>query len=128
MLRPKEKHQTLEEVLGSLQPRQRKTVQNLRKLIQDTVPETVELIKQGRIVYKLAEKDFVWIDAFVDHVDLEFAMGASLSSNLLRNRGVAEKSEMVRHASVADFSGEKAELTRLLRDAAALGFEHCQTR
>ena len=128
MPKAKEKQQTIDEVLNSLQPPQKDTVQQLRSLIKDTVPQTTELVKQGRIVYKLAEKDFVWIDPFSDHVDLEFAMGASLSSELLKTRGVAEKSQLVRHASVGNFGRDKAELTRLLRDAAALGFEHCKTK
>ncbi len=123
-----EKQQTIDEVLSSLDPNQRETLQKLRELIKATVPETVEVIKQGKIVYKLEGKDFAWISHYQVHVDLEFAMGSSLSSDLLRSRGVAEQSRDVRHVPVGgNYAMLKPELTRLIREAAALGFEHCPT-
>ena len=118
---------TTEEILGTLSPNQKEIVQNLRALVKNTVPETVELVKNGKIIYKLQDMDFVWISHFQDHVDLEFAMGASLDSNLLKRRGVAEKSENTRHISIGNFEQTEPELTRLLKQAATLGFEHCQT-
>ena len=119
---------TMDEILGTLTPQQTETLQNLRTLIKDTVPESVELIKQGKIVYKLEGKDFVWISHFSDHVDLEFAMGASLSSILFRSRGVARENDNVRHIQVDNFVRLKPELKRLIAVAAQIGFEHCQTR
>ena len=124
MPKKQEKQQTIDEVLGSLDPRQKETLQNLRQLIRDNVPETVELVKQGKLAYKLEGKDFVWISHSNHHVDLDFAMGSSLSSDLLRSRGTAEHSQNVRHVAVDDFAYEKPELERLVRDAAALGFGH----
>jgi hypothetical protein len=56
-----EKRQTMDEVLGSLPPDQKEIAQSLRALIKSAVPEAVELVKQGRIIYKLVGKDFVWI-------------------------------------------------------------------
>ncbi len=123
-----EKQQTIDEVLGSLNPAQREVTQNLRQLVKNAVPETVELVKQGKIAYKLEGKDFVWITHTQDHVDLEFAMGASLSSDLLRSRGTAEKSENVRHVAVGNYALVKSELIRLVKEAATLGFEHCTTK
>jgi len=123
-----EKQQTIDEVLASLNSAQREITQNLRQLVKNAVPETVELVKQGKITYKLEGKDFVWISQTQAHVDLEFAMGASLSSDLLRSRGIAEKSPNVRHVAVGkDFSKLQPELTRLVKEAAMLGFEHCRT-
>ncbi len=127
MPKANEKQQTIEEILSSLNPTQKQNTQNLRALIKTAVPETVEIVKQGKITYKLIGKDFVWISHYQNHVDLEFAMGASLDSDLLKSRGVAEKNENVRHISVGDFNKIKPELTRLLKQAAALGFEHCAT-
>jgi len=118
---------TIDEILGSLPPIQKETLQNLGVLIKNTVPETIELVKNGKIFYKLDDKDFVWISHFQDHVDLEFAMGASLDSNLLKSRGVAEKSKNTRHISIGNLDKLRPELTRLLKQAAVLGFEHCQT-
>jgi hypothetical protein len=117
---------TIDEILSKLEPTQKETIQKLRALIKNSVPETEELVKNGKIIYKIGDMDFVWISHFQDHVDLEFAMGASLASNLLKTRGVAEKSGNIRHISVSDFDTQKAEITRLLKEAAAIGFKHCQ--
>jgi len=117
---------TIDEILGKLQPTQKEMVQNIRELVRSTVPETLELVKKGKITYKIEDKDFVWISHYQSHVDLEFAMGASLDSNFLKSRGVAEKNENVRHISVANFDKLKPELARLLKQASTLG-EHCQT-
>ena len=118
---------TIDEILGSLEPAQKETVQNLRALIKSTVPETVEIVRQGKIAYRLNDKDFVWISHYQDHVDLEFFMGASLDSDLLKSRGETEKSDNVRHITVSHFDKLKPEIVRLLKDAAAVGFEHCPT-
>ena len=118
---------TIDDILEGLPPVQMETLQNLRVLIKNTVPETIELVKNGKIFYKLDDKDFVWISHFQDHMDLEFAMGASLDSSLLKSRGVAEKNENIRHISISSFDKVKSELTRLLKQAATLSFEHCPT-
>ena len=118
------KQRTIDEILVSLEPAQKETTQNLRALIKSTVPETVEIVRQGKIAYKLNGKDFVWISHYQDHVDLEFFMGASLDSDLLKSRG-AEKSENVRHITVSNLDKLKPEIVRLLKAAAAIGFEHC---
>ena len=120
------KQRTIDEILGSLEPAQKETTQNLRALIKSTVPETVEIVRQGKIAYKLNDKDFVWISPYQDHVDLEFFMGASLDSDLLKSRG-AEKSENVRHITVSNLDKLKPEIVRLLKEAAAVGFEHCSS-
>lgn len=118
---------TIDEILGKLEPTQKETTQNLRELIKNVVPEITELVKNGKITYKLADKDFAWISHFQSHVDLEFAMGASLDSDLLKTRGVAEKNDNVRHISVGNFDKLKPQLNRLLKQAATIGLEHCQT-
>jgi hypothetical protein len=127
MPKKQEKQQTIDEILGSLNPQQKATLQNLRQLIRDSVPESVELVKQGKLAYKLEGKDFAWISYTKQHVDLDFAMGSSLSSDLLKSRGVAEQNDKVRHVRVDNFPPVKSELERLVHDAAVLGFEHCPT-
>ncbi len=120
---------TMDEILSSLQPIQKETVQNLRMLVKNAVPETVEIVKSGIIAYKIEGKDFVWINHYKDHVDLEFAMGASLGSSLLRSRGIAEANDNVRHVPInSNFARLQPELKRLVSEAAKLGFEHCPTR
>lgn len=125
MVRVKERIIDIEQLVNSLQPEQKETIQNLRAIIKGTVPETVEIVRQGKIAYRLADKDFVWISHYQSHVDLEFFMGASLDSDLLKSRGDAEKSENVRHITVSNFDKLKPEIVRLLKEAAAVGFEHC---
>lgn len=120
-------HRTIDEILGTLDPEQKENIQKLRTLIKSAVPESVELVKQGKITYKLEGKDFVWISHYHDHVDLEFAMGSSLGSNLLKSRGVAEESQNVRHIAIGNFEKLRPELNRLLKDAASMGFGHCPT-
>lgn len=119
---------TIDEILGSLQPNQKETIRNLRALIKNTVPETEELVKQGKITYKLGENDFVWISHYQSHVDLDFAMGASLDSGLLKSRGIEETNENVRHLEVGDYDKQKPELIRLLKQALTLGFKHCENK
>ncbi len=119
------KNQTIQEILDSIDPVQKEMVQNLRALVKGTVPETVEFVRQGKIRYRLGENDFVWISHFGDHVDLEFAMGASLASVKLKSRGTAEQNENVRHIEVENFQKQQQELIGLLSRAATLGFSHC---
>ena len=123
MPKAQEKQLTIDEVLGSLNPAQKETLQNLRLLVKNTVPETVELVKHGKITFKLGEIDFVWISHFQGHVDLEFAMGASLDSQWLKSRGTAQKNKNIRHIEVGNFDKLEAELTRLLKEAAAQSFQ-----
>jgi hypothetical protein len=117
---------TIDEILDNLQPNQKGTIQNLRRLIKSDAPQAVEIIKNGKITYKLEEKDIFWINHFNDHVDLEFAMGASLSSDLLRSRGTAQSNDNLRHIPISNnFSLIKPDLSRLISDATTLEFKHC---
>ena len=116
---------TIDEILSKLEPAQKENIQNLRTIVQNTVPEAVEIVRQGKIGSTLNGKDFVWINHYQDHVNLEFFMGASLDSNLLKSRGVTESSENLRHIEVGNVDKLKPEITRLLKEAATVGFEHC---
>ena len=126
MVKVKEIAVDIEDMLNRLEPKQKEVMQNLRGLIKSAVPETVEIVKHGNITYKLGDKDFVWVRRYKNHVDLEFAMGASLDSDLLKSTG-KEKPENVRHVTVSDFEKLKPEITRLLKEAASMGFKHCST-
>jgi hypothetical protein len=43
------KQRTINEILGSLPPNQKETIQNLRVLIKNSAPENIELVKNGKI-------------------------------------------------------------------------------
>jgi len=123
MTKAREKQQTINEVLDSLTPAHKETTEKLRQLIKNTVPQAVEMVKHGKIVYKLEHKDFAWISNYQGHVDLELAMGSRLSSDLLKRRGVAEPNLHNRHIEADNYALIEAELTRLLCEAAKLTLE-----
>ncbi len=117
---------TLEEVLNTLDDKQRQTTQKIQTLIKKNVPTSVEIIRRGNITYVLNGKDFVWLTQANDHIDVEFALGASLDSPLLRNHGIKEKNPAVRHIEVHSFEKHEPELKRLLKDAARISFGNAQ--
>jgi len=127
MPRTQKKQQTIDEILNVLNPTQKETLQNLRLLIKNTVPEASEIVKQGKIVYKLENKDIMQINRYQKHLDVEFAMGSSLSSELLKSRGIARQNKNTRHVLVGNYTRVEPELTRLIHEAATLGFEHNMT-
>jgi len=118
------KKRTLEEILDSLDEEQRQTTQKIRGLIKSIVPETVETIRRGKITYILNGKDFLWLTQPSGHVDVEFFMGASLDSAMMKDHGIKEKSEDVRHIEVRDFEKLAPEISRLVKEAARVGLEH----
>ena len=118
-MKVKERIFDIDEMLNRLEPGQKETVQNLRALIKSTVPETIEMVKHENITYKQGTKDFVWISHSQSQVDLEFFMGASLDSDLLKSRG-KEKSQNFRYITVRNFDNLKPEIVRLLKAAAAV--------
>jgi hypothetical protein len=114
---------TLEEVLNTLDEKQRQTTINLQNLIKKTVPQTTEIIRHTNITYILDGKDFVWLTQANGHVDVEFAIGASLDSELLRGHGIKEKNPSVRHVEVHSFPKYEPEVARLLNDAARIWYD-----
>jgi hypothetical protein len=128
MVKVKERIVDIDELLNHSPPEQKEIMQNLRGLIKSAVPETVEMVKHGNITYKLDSNDFVWICQYQGHVDLEFAMGASLDSDLLKSRGKDSPANVrLVTVTVSDFEKVKPEISRLLKEAASLGFGHCST-
>jgi len=114
---------TLEEILATLDNPQQQITLNLQNLIKQIVPQATEIIRRGNITYVLDGKDFVWLTQASGHVDIEFAMGVSLDSSLLRSHGIKEKNKSVRHVEVHDFGKFEAEVARLLHDAVRIWFE-----
>jgi len=112
------------EVIENLNPQQAKTVESLRQLIKATVPATEETVRQGNITFRLQERDFAWVTVAKSHVDLEFVMGSSLSSPLLKTRGINGENPNIRHVEVNNFAEVQVELKRLVQRAVSLGFEH----
>jgi len=72
-------------------------------------------VRDGKIVYAVGGKDFLWINPFTDHVDLEFMCGARLTSGDLKGRG---KKSLVKHMTITTKKDiNDAELKELIEDA-----------
>ena len=61
-------------------------------------------------------------------VNVEFAIGASLDSNMLKTREQPKKNGNLRRFTVGIFYRAKPELTILLKQTATTGLEHCPTK
>lgn len=114
---------TLEEVLNSLDEKQRKTTQRLQNLIKNIIPESTEIIRHGNITYMLNGRDFIWLIQVSGHVNVEFANGGSLASMLLKTHGTKEANECVRHVEVDNLENVQSELIRLLKHSKMIWLE-----
>lgn len=91
------KEKTVGEILDKLKDDQKRNLEIVRSLIKDSIPDVVELMRQGKIAYSINGKDFAWISAFKKHIDLEFLCGSRMSSELLKGRG---KHRNLRHIEI----------------------------
>jgi hypothetical protein len=76
---------TIEEIYESSQHKE--VLDKLRFLVKHTVPQAIESVRRGGIIYRLQEKDFLRIHTYETHVDLGFADGTRIASLLLKRRG-----------------------------------------
>jgi len=114
----KSKPKTVEEVLKKAEDKDQQVAYKLRILVRSVVPKTEEIVRRGRITYKLNGKDFAAIRLTKAHVDLLLFGGERLSSSLLKGTGSLKDPRHIQVASMKNF--DQAEATRLLKDAAAL--------
>jgi hypothetical protein len=114
----KSKEKTIDEILNKLDLRQKEITEKLRDLIRKTVPDAVEMVRQGKITYAISGKDFAWISQSKDHVDVDFVCGTRLDSTYLKGRG---KGKDIKHIEInAVNEMDEKELPRLLKDASEL--------
>ena len=114
----KSKEKTIKEILNKLDLRQKEITEKLRSLIKKTVPDAVEMVRQGKITYAISGKDFAWISESKNHVDLDFVCGTRLGSVNLKGRGKGRDIRHIKINAVANI--DKKELLRLLKEAAEL--------
>ncbi len=114
----KTKPKTVEEVLKKAEDKDQQVAYKLRILVRSVVPKTEEIVRRGRITYKLNGKDFAAIRLTKQHVDLIFFGGQRLSSSLLKGKGSLKDPRHLQVSTMKSF--DQAEATRLLKDAAAL--------
>ena len=106
---------TVDEILSNIPTQQKTIVEELRILITNVVSDVVEKVRDGRIVYAIGGKDFVWINPFTGHVDLEFMCGARLAPKELKGRG---KKSNVKHMTITTKKDiNDAALNELIKEA-----------
>ena len=106
---------TVDEILSNIPAQQKIIVKELRLLIRKVVSDAVEKVRDGRIIYAVGGKDFVWINPFTGHIDLEFMCGARLTPGDLKGRG---KKSLVKHLTITTKKDvNDAELKELIEEA-----------
>ena len=106
---------TIDEILSNIPAQQKTIVKELRLLIRNVVSDAVEKVRDGKIVYAVGGKDFVWINPFTGHIDLEFMCGARLTPGDLKGRG---KKSLVKHVTITSKKDiNDAELKELIEEA-----------
>jgi hypothetical protein len=106
---------TVDEIINNIPDQQKIIVKELRLLIRNVVSDAVEKVREGKIVYAVGGIDFVWINPFTGHVDLDFMCGARLISGDLKDRG---KKSLVKHMTITSKKDiNDAELKELLEEA-----------
>lgn len=109
---------TVDEILNDIPPRQRQIAEELRFIIRDAVPDAVEKVRKDKIVYAVEGKDFVFINPFKGHVDLDFMCGSRLISGSLKGRGRKTNVEHLEISSKEDINEEK--LKKIIKEASKI--------
>ncbi len=103
-------------ILGELKPDQGKIAEKFRSIVKKTLPDAVETVKWGNIMYVYEGQNLSWFLFYKDHADFGFFKGAQLKSKLLEGTGRG-----LRHIKVRSMKDiDDAEFSRLLKDAANL--------
>lgn len=106
---------TVDEIISNIPTQQKDVIEELRALIKNVASDAVENVREGKIVYAVGGKDFVWINPFTGHVDLDFMCGARLISGDLKGRG---KKSLVKHMEITSKTDiNVAELKDLIEEA-----------
>ena len=109
---------TIEEILNMFDDQRKKTIKDLQTLINNTIPDAQETVKQGNIIYTLNDKNLLRIGNFKNHVDLGFFNGDKLSSVILKSRGSRKTWRHIEIKTSEDLNDP--EITRLLEKSAWL--------
>lgn len=110
------KGRNVKDILDKLSPENRKIADSLRKLVKDTVPEAVETVKWGNVVWLIDGESFAWILVYKDHSNLGFFRGAELKSDMLEGTGKGIRHVKIWHGEKADFKA----LSKLIKEARKL--------
>jgi len=111
----KRKLKTVDGILDSLEPEKKAITEKFRHIVKNTIPDTAEIVRRGRITYVLNNKDFLSVRIAQSHVDLLFLCGTKCASNLLKGTGTGKDLRHVEVRNISDFN--ETELVRLLKEA-----------
>jgi hypothetical protein len=114
----KSKPKTIEEILRKFDPAQTAIAERLRSLVKATLPDALETVRRGVITYVVDGKDFATVHLFKNHVDLGLSSGAKMDDKHLKGTGEGKDIKHVKIVSAKTLN--EAEITRLLKEAAAL--------
>ena len=114
----KSKPKTIEEILRKFEPEQIAIAERLRTVVKATVPNASETVRRGVITYVVNGKDFASVHLFKDHVDLGLTSGARIDDKSLKGTGEGKDIKHIKIVSAKKLN--EAEITRLLKEAAAL--------
>jgi hypothetical protein len=110
------KGKSVDEIVSKLNKEQKKIADSLRSIAAGAVPEAIETVKWGNIVYELNEKNLAWLIFYQNHVDFGFFRGAELQSEILEGTG-----KSMRHIKIIDADTiPSEEITGLLKKASEL--------
>jgi hypothetical protein len=106
---------TVDEIINNIPDLQKIIVKELRLLIRNIVSDSKEKVREGKIVYAIGGKDFVWLNPLTGHIDLEFMCGARLTPHDLKGRG---KKSLVKHMTITTKKDvNDAKLKELIEEA-----------
>lgn len=114
----KSKPKTIEEILRKFDPEQTAIAERLRIIVKSTLPKASETVRRGVITYVVDGKDFATVHLYKNHVDLSLTSGAKIDDKKLKGTGTGKDLKHVKIVSSKTLN--EAEITRLLREAAAL--------
>jgi hypothetical protein len=106
----------VDSIVKQLKPDQKKIAEKFRSIVKETLPDAVETVKWGNIMYVYNGQNLSWFLFYKDHADFGFFKGAQLKSKFLEGTGKG-----LRHIKVRSLEGiDEAEFSRLLKDASKL--------
>ena len=111
----KRRLKTVDEILDSLEPEKKTITEKVRSIVKNTIPDTAEIVRRGRITYGLNDKDFLSIRNDRSQVDLLFLCGSTYPSRLLKGSGMGKDLMYIKVKNMSDL--DESELVRLLKEA-----------
>lgn len=109
---------TYPDYLANLTDAQRSVIEEMKRLVLETIPGVEERMAWSAPWYYLDGKPVVWFATASKHVNFGFAFGAHLKSDLLE--GTGKNMRHVKIKNMDDLQEKEKELVKLLKEAATV--------